>query len=729
MAASSGAVRAGGAFVELFAQDNKLYRSLDAAEARVRKFGAGMAKAGAAIGLAGASVAGPMGIAKKFAIDDGAAVDGMAKSLGTTAEELTAFTAAAGKSGVSADQLSGYLSGLPDALSQMADGGGASSEMLRRLGIDFRQLINLPFGDRMALLSEAVSRVTNPIDQARVATELFGDAGRDLLPLLKQGGVAYKALADEAIRTGNVMTSDQAAKAADAQRALTSAYEAARTAVVEIGMAMIPTTEIITKYRDMFLDGATAVRAFIRENKAVIAIVGSVATGLVAVGTALAVLGGFVAGAGVAISAFVSLIGVVFVAVKAVFLAAVAVIGGAIAAILSPVGLVVAAVVGLGLALYHFADVGKETMSAVKDAVLGFLSPVIEYFKAVYTTFMDAWGGIVTAVKAGDLESAWAIASTAIMLEWARAMVSFSQGWNSFKGVFVDGAHEMLVQAELAWNDIKAAFLTIMGKMIDKFDELWAKSDGVGDFMVNVFKEAGNAIADYLGTCWDRACEAGKKAFLDMTSSWTNVLKAIGFIAFPGGAAALALIEKSKEQIQETLDKAGAKGAEAVAKFEKFRDEKAAQLGAAIGKGAPAIEADRAAKAKEIRDKAAADLEARKAARAGDVDAAKSALEDAEKAFAKALGDAAAAEEERNKGEWESSVGDGKAGAKADPPKPGGELPSMSKGTFTSTSYGQLFSSTSVASRQLVEAEKANGKLDEIIVAVKDSGKEGAKFK
>ena len=42
----SGAVRAGRAFVELFAQDNKLYRALDAASARLKQFGAMSAKIG-----------------------------------------------------------------------------------------------------------------------------------------------------------------------------------------------------------------------------------------------------------------------------------------------------------------------------------------------------------------------------------------------------------------------------------------------------------------------------------------------------------------------------------------------------------------------------------------------------------------------------------------------------------------------------------------------------------
>ena len=283
MAGSSGAVRAGAAFVEVWCKDGALRKGLDAAEARVRSFGGKMAKMGAAIAGAGAVVSGPLAIAKKFAIDDGAEVSKLARDLGTTAEELTAFGAAAAGVGVPFDALNGYLASLPTTLSNLADGSDASADMLRRLGVPARELINLPFGQQMEMLAQAVSKVSNPIDRARVATELFGESGRDLLPLLEQGAAGVRGLTDAAKATGQVMTGEQAARAA-AQRALNSAWESARKAVAEVGMALIPSTEVIAKFSAQFQAGAAAVRDFVRENAAIIAIVGAAATGVVALG-------------------------------------------------------------------------------------------------------------------------------------------------------------------------------------------------------------------------------------------------------------------------------------------------------------------------------------------------------------------------------------------------------------------------------------------------------------
>ena len=260
MAASSGAVRAGGAFVELFAQDNKLYRALDRAEARVRTFGGQMAKAGAAIAAAGATVSGPLGLAKKFAIDDGAAIDGLAKSLNTTAEDITAFGFAASKAGVPFEDLGGFLGGLNSKLTALADGTDASADRLREFGIYGRNLINLPFNEQMEQLAQAVRETINPIDRATIATEFFGDAGKAMLPLLTQGAAGMRNYMNEAKATGQVMTGGDAAKAAAAQRALNSAYESARKAVVEVGMALIPSTEVIAKFSAQFQAGAAAVR-------------------------------------------------------------------------------------------------------------------------------------------------------------------------------------------------------------------------------------------------------------------------------------------------------------------------------------------------------------------------------------------------------------------------------------------------------------------------------------
>ena len=67
--ASAQGLRAGRAFVELFADDSKLVRGLKAARKRLRAFGASVRAIGAKMFAAGALVAGPLALAVNAASD------------------------------------------------------------------------------------------------------------------------------------------------------------------------------------------------------------------------------------------------------------------------------------------------------------------------------------------------------------------------------------------------------------------------------------------------------------------------------------------------------------------------------------------------------------------------------------------------------------------------------------------------------------------------------------
>lgn len=427
MGASSGAIRAGAAFVELFANDSKLVQGLSVAEARVRKFSAMMAKAGVAMAASAGAIATPLGAALKGAIDQGADTLTLAKNLGTTTEKLTAFGYAASTVGVPFDKLSGYLDGLPAKLSELADGAGSGAELLRRLGIPARQLINMDFEDRMAALADAVKGVASPIDRARVATELFGDAGKDLLPLLEQGGAAYRELATEAKRTGQVLPTVDAMKATQAARSLVQVTEAGKNAFLRIGAALVPTVDRIKDLTARFLSATSGIRYFASRNKELIQIVFGVAAAIAAAGAALAVVG-------VAVPAILSGIGAV--------LAPLVKFGLLLYAIPAPILIAVAAVTALVAAFLTLTDVGQEIAGSVGG-----------YFSEMGETFNEAWGGIAAALKNGDLPNAAAVAMAALDVEFKRGLLKLQEAWVEFKRFFVDGWHDGVMLVELALED------------------------------------------------------------------------------------------------------------------------------------------------------------------------------------------------------------------------------------------------------------------------------------
>jgi hypothetical protein len=95
-----------------------------------------------------------------------------------------------------------------------------------------------------------------------------------------------------------------------------------------------------------------------------------------------------------------------------------------------------------------------------------------EDLKAGFTSFADtaktAWGGIVDAVTAGDLELAAKIALAAVSLEWAKAVLWWTEQWNAFKGVFVDGWHDAVAGLKLMFWDFTAWIARTFAGAIEK---------------------------------------------------------------------------------------------------------------------------------------------------------------------------------------------------------------------------------------------------------------------
>jgi hypothetical protein len=134
------------------------------------------------------------------------------------------------------------------------------------------------------------------------------------------------------------------------------------------------------------------VTRWIRNNQQLVRTVGLVGVGLVAVGTTLAAIGG----------------GLVVVATVMGSIATLA------AAVLSPVGLIVVAVVAIGAALaaaviywVRFTASGQRAFAALVHA-----------FRPLAKTLQTAFGGILDAIRGGNIELAFRVMTTGLKLLW-----------------------------------------------------------------------------------------------------------------------------------------------------------------------------------------------------------------------------------------------------------------------------------------------------------------------
>jgi hypothetical protein len=201
---------------------------------------------------------------------------------------------------------------------------------------------------------------------------------------------------------------------------------------------------IVKTSSEMFGKVAGQVAEFVKQNQFLVIGFAAAAAASVALGVALLVLAGVSAGVSAAI-------GLVVATAK---LAA-----AAFALLLTPVGLVAAAFAAAGVALVVFGGVGKETFGALK------------------TTFETTWGGIVDAIKAGDLELAGRIAVAGLKAAWVGLMDDLRNAWREFRNFFEDGWAGMVMFAQQAAVKIMAATQQALGQ---KNTGLFARALGAG---------------------------------------------------------------------------------------------------------------------------------------------------------------------------------------------------------------------------------------------------------
>ncbi len=388
--AGSSAVRAGRAFVELFANDNALYRALDKAGARLKSWGT----QSAAVGIA---LAAPLGKAFSDSLTKGADIKKIALQFGEDTGAVSRLAGAFSVAGAGIDEFGSSLEGIKGRIKAAADGNTELVEGLRGLG--GRALIGLPVEKQLDTIADRFKDIKLASDQAAVAQDLFGGAGARLLPYLREGAAGLAKLKAEGAKAGEIMSAEDIERSYEASKALNLIWVELKNTVVELGSALLPTRDQTKELTQYIREGFAAARAWIIENRNLVIAAAGAAGGLIALGA------GFI-GVNFAITTGLGLIGAM---------------GAALGVVLSPIGLLTAGIVGLGAAFVTQTAEGKKL-----GAELG------QTFTSMKQTFSETWAGITNAIKAGDIEGAFKIAGAGIKTIWRELLLTLRKGWNDF---------------------------------------------------------------------------------------------------------------------------------------------------------------------------------------------------------------------------------------------------------------------------------------------------------
>lgn len=186
------------------------------------------------------------GLATKKALDYTSSIKdtAIAANLGTDA--LQAYRFAAEQNGVSTEQMDSALLRLTKTIGDASVKGGEAATLFNRLGVSIYDSAGQVKSTETILreISDVLARVTSEQERASISAQLFGkEAGPRLVAMLSGGSAALAGYAEEAKKSGAIISSEvieKGAAAGDQLDALTTVIKAElTTALVELGPALV----------------------------------------------------------------------------------------------------------------------------------------------------------------------------------------------------------------------------------------------------------------------------------------------------------------------------------------------------------------------------------------------------------------------------------------------------------------------------------------------------------
>lgn len=464
--------------MELFAKDSALRRGLDAARQRLQSFGKTVSLAGAGLAAAGTALLLPL----LSTVDEFAALgdqmNKMSLRLNTSVESLTQLKFAAEQSGSGIEELELGMRRMQQVLASAAGGNSVAAASFSKMGLSVKDLLTLSPDQQLEAIADGVDAIANPAQKAATAIAIFGRSGAKLLPLMVGGAANIKALREEANRLGIDFTTQDAQAAADITDAFNRWDKSVKAVKNQIAAALVPA--LLEGYQ-LIQPFLTAIVQWARENRALVVTVAAVGAGLIVAGSALAGIGVAAIVAAAAIGAAGTLITAAIVAVKVAFVALLAVVALA----LNPLTII--------SALFLTQTESGRRLAGIIGGELS------DAWGTLKETAVDAWGGITSALKRGDLQAAGQIAMAGLLVVWRQGILSLQSAWGGLKDSLVEVFSSALAIVQNIWTNttsyLQRKFTDLLGGLIERAAKL---ADFVGaDTLATSLKDfaAGAAAA------------------------------------------------------------------------------------------------------------------------------------------------------------------------------------------------------------------------------------------
>lgn len=414
--ASASAVKAGEAFFEVNVDDKGVLPQLKRIANRFSYLGGALQSVGLTAAKAGTLALAPMLALFGAALERADRLQDLSERFGETAETMSALGFAAERAGMKFEELQDGFKKLDELTKRGLDGEGKALLALSQMGEDARSFSEMGLADKLIGIADTFEGMTDPLEKSQFLFNVFGENARKFLPLIEQGSEGIQESFKRAAVTGEIVTTEQAAQAAKMKDSFDDMYKSVKNTLLSVGFALFGFSDSVTESGDKVTRLLGDVREWANENAGLIRSIAQVAAGTVAAGLAVGALG-----------KGITLIGPIVGLVKSAVVTAFTVASAVIGALLSPIGLVVAGITGLVAAFLAWTDTGKVMRGELVSA-----------FADIGSTFQETWGGIVDAVKGGDLELAFEILGRGVKSIWSQLMLGLTKAFYQFGKELVD---------------------------------------------------------------------------------------------------------------------------------------------------------------------------------------------------------------------------------------------------------------------------------------------------
>ncbi|MFO7959008.1 MAG: hypothetical protein R6X33_18130, partial [Candidatus Brocadiia bacterium] len=429
-------IRAGRAFVELFADDSKLVRGLHRASRRLRSFGQKVRQLGQRMVAASAAMAVPFAAGIKAAADAQETLNKFEQVFGRQAQAAGEFADAIareiGRSRYevrdSMASIQAFLQGLefePERALEM-------SKTIQRLSLDFASLYNLADADALEKFQSGLAGMSRPLrqfgvnllDSAVQAEALRMGLAGSASELTEQQKVMARMSIIMRTMTDQGAVGDAVRTAGSFVNRLKALKAELRDTAVAVGNALLP---VVTPLLGKLVDVVKVVSDWIARNEEavkamakMVVVVGAAGVALIVVGATLASLGWTLSRIGM----FIGAVGKGFALLKGAITSVIGLVPTLIsllAGMISPLGLIVAAAAALGAYLVISSGAGGKALAWLGDRL-----------KSLKEEALRAFGGIRDALVAGDIKLAARILWLTLKMEWQKGIKPLRLAWHKF---------------------------------------------------------------------------------------------------------------------------------------------------------------------------------------------------------------------------------------------------------------------------------------------------------